>query len=118
MSRNPRAILAEIPDEKIEAALGELSWKVVRGRIEQMDYCAPGGVSLDATVIAALVERLIEVQPPRPRIPGGTMTVRTARRKWEELRVAATQGDPAAMLDAAKAFQPIAELALMTWENE
>lgn len=117
LPRNPRAILAEVPDERIDAALGDLSWEVLRDRIRHMDFCAPGGVSLDATVMAALIARLVDVQPPRPRIPGGRMTVQKARKKWDALRIAATEGDPAAMLDAAQDFQPIAELAFGTWET-
>lgn len=117
MSHKPREILAEISDDRIDAALGDLSWKVLRDRIEHMDFCAPGGVSRDATVIAALIAHLVEVQPPRLRIPGGRMTVQKARKKWDAVRIAATEGDPAAMLDAAQDFQPIAELAFGTWET-
>lgn len=115
----PREDLAKTPEPAIDAALGGLSWKLIEDRIKQLDHCATGGVSLDATLIAALVVRLVEVHPgPRPKIPHGNMTVAKARQRWDALRRAAAAGEPSAMLDAVQKFEGIAELMLNQWEGK
>lgn len=53
----------------------------------------------------------------RPRIPHGSMTVAKARQRWEAVRKAAQDGDPAKMLDAVQGFQSIAETMFLTWGN-
>lgn len=54
----PRDELAKYSDEEIARALEPLAWSTIKARIAQLDHCAMGGVSLDATLIAALALRL------------------------------------------------------------
>lgn len=118
MSGYPREDLAKTPESEIDAALGRLSWRLIEDRIKQLDHCATGGVSLNATLIAALVVRLVEVHPgARPKIPHGNMSVAKARKRWDDLRQAAAAGDPAAMIDAVQNFEGIADLMLNLWEG-
>ena len=55
---NPRDELAKYSDEEIARALDPLAWPTIQARIAHLDYCAFGGVSADATLIAALALRL------------------------------------------------------------
>lgn len=54
MTTYPRAEIAKIGDTAMSEALAPLSWPIIRDRIAHMDFCAIGGVSPDATLIAAL----------------------------------------------------------------
>ncbi|MZR14252.1 hypothetical protein GQE99_14610 [Maritimibacter sp. DP07] len=118
MSRSPRKSLAKTPDAQIDAALGEMSWSHVKERIAQMDHCATERDSASGTLIASLVERLVDVHGRRPKIPQGQMSVTEARKRWNELRrQAAASGDPN-MLDAVQKFEGVADLMLNQWGGQ
>ncbi|TNF19158.1 MAG: hypothetical protein EP318_15495 [Rhodobacteraceae bacterium] len=50
----PREDIERIGDAAMAQALAPLSWPAIRDRIQHLDFCALGGVSTDATLIAAL----------------------------------------------------------------
>lgn len=54
----------------------------------------------------------------RPRIPGGSITLLKARRRWEDVvRTAQDSRDPEATWTAVSRFMGIAETMLMQWER-
>ena len=58
---NPRNILSTYGDDAKQQALGNLSWPLIRDRINVLDGEATGGVSPDATLIASLVHRCVRL---------------------------------------------------------
>lgn len=54
----PRDEFERIGDEAMQAALAPMSWAAIKSRIKHLDHCAVGGVSVDATLIAALAVKV------------------------------------------------------------
>ncbi|MGB0507112.1 MAG: hypothetical protein ACPGGK_13030 [Pikeienuella sp.] len=55
----PRQELLKYTEGEITDALDPLSWELIKARADHMDHCALGGVSADATLILALVLRIV-----------------------------------------------------------
>ena len=59
MASEPRLELAQMDDHDIARAILPLSWDLIKSRTAQMDHCAIGDVSADATLILSLVLHLV-----------------------------------------------------------
>lgn len=53
----------------------------------------------------------------RPAIPGGEMTVRKAKKRWEDLRKTVMASGDNDAIEAMMKFQGIAETAFFYWEQ-
>jgi hypothetical protein len=54
----PRDEFERIGDEAMQEALSPMSWSAIKSRIQHLDHCAVGGVSIDATLIASLAVKV------------------------------------------------------------